>query len=126
MLNNYEKRAIFDLKEQGNSYREISEILGINISTIKSFCSRHKPITDNCKQCGVPVRQTPHRKHKDFCCDKCRITWWNHHPKSGHRTPHHTQVCAYCHKTFNCYRAGHRVYCSRTCYNKARSQGGMK
>ena len=34
-----------------------------------------------CHQCGIPIQQTVGRKQKQYCSDKCRMTWWNAHPK---------------------------------------------
>ena len=66
-----EKIKVVTLRKQGVSYGGISQQLGLNLNTVKSFCKRCKesgftPITDRvyCKNCGVAIKQTPHRKKK--------------------------------------------------------------
>ena len=68
-----EKVKVITLRKQGASYGSISQQLGLNLNTVKSFCKRCKesgftPITDRvyCKNCGVSIKQTPHRKKSNF------------------------------------------------------------
>ena len=114
-----EKEKIAQLRKQGRSYSCIAEELGLKETTVKNHCVRNKIKMEVCPQCGDFVPQSPNRKYKRFCSAICRIKWWNSHPDAGRRNPHHTQVCPSCQKEFNCYRARHRVYCSRKCYLNA-------
>lgn len=74
------------------------------INTVKSYCQRNqlggRKSTDSnkhfCKQCGIEVKQTPHRKLKKFCSDKCRMKWWNRHPEKLHRKSGKNIVCPIC------------------------------
>ena len=68
-----EKVKVITLRNQGVSYGGISQQLGLNLNTVKSFCKRCKesgftPITDRvyCKNCGVAIKQTPHRKKRSY------------------------------------------------------------
>lgn len=73
-----EKKQSKELREQGLSYREIANQLGMNLSTVKAHCLRHNIKSHRCLQCGEVVVQNPHKKEKKFCSDKCRMKWWNH------------------------------------------------
>ena len=93
------------------------------INTVKSFCKRCKdvgytPITDRvyCKNCGVAIKQTPHRKKKEFCCDKCRNVWWNKHLDKVKRKAVYEITCVGCGKVFTVYGRKERKYCCHECY----------
>ncbi len=77
-----DKRKIEAYRESSVPYSEIAETLSLPLNTVKSYCKHHnlggrrERTADNillCKQCGEGVPQTPHRKAKIFCSDKCRI-----------------------------------------------------
>ena len=89
-----DKKKIEAYRESGVPYSEIAETLSLPLNTVKSYCKRHnlggrrERTADNillCKQCGEGVPQTPHRKAKIFCSDKCRMAWWNTHPQNVQR-----------------------------------------
>ena len=118
-----EKIKVITLRKQGVSYGGISQQLGLNLNTVKSFCKRCKesgftPITDRvyCKNCGVAIKQTPHRKKKQFCCDKCRNVWWNKHLDKVKRKAVYEIECAGCGKVFTVYGRKERKYCCHECY----------
>ena len=74
-----EKQSILKLRRRGVSFAQIAETLGIPVNTVKSFCYRNSPTSNDnrCKQCGGKLMQLPKRKPKIFCCDRCRFAWWN-------------------------------------------------
>ncbi|MBQ8541803.1 MAG: hypothetical protein IJ435_10090 [Clostridia bacterium] len=76
---------IDSLRLQGFSPTAIANLLGISVNTVKSHIRRHPVIPDTvaCQCCNNPVVQTPGRKTKRFCSDKCRITYWNNTRKKG-------------------------------------------
>ena len=118
-----EKVKVITLRNQGVSYGGISQQLGLNLNTVKSFCKRCKesgftPITDRvyCKNCGVAIKQIPHRKKKEFCCDKCRNVWWNKHLDQVKRKAVYEITCAGCGKVFTVYGRKERKYCCHECY----------
>lgn len=119
-MTEHESKKIIELKEKGNSYNDIAELLGLSVGAVKSFYSRHKPQQSKCLQCGAEITQKPHRKEKKFCSDKCRISWWNQHPQLGRRSHHQTQICRQCNRTFDIFRKGQRKFCCSECYNKFR------
>lgn len=121
MLSEKQKIQIDYLYAHGNNLKEIAQELNLSYRQVHHYKSQLTG--ERCLQCGKAIKQTPHKRKKKFCSDKCRITWWNHNADMCTRTPHHTHECEYCHKTFNCYRAVEQKYCSRECYNKARRKG---
>lgn len=84
-MNEKQKKGISDLRREGFGYGKIAELTGINRNTIKSYCRRHSVEKDSkaslpegmtyCKNCGTVIVQSPKRKKKLFCCDKCRMEW---------------------------------------------------
>jgi predicted transcriptional regulator len=72
--------AITQMRIAGKKAAEIADALGLSVNTVKSHIRRHPEIPNTlcCQNCGIPVPQTEGRKMKKFCCDRCRIDWWNH------------------------------------------------
>lgn len=132
-----EKQMILKLRGEGLGYKAIARIMGISVNTISSFCRRNntdelvvttvaiaKPKVIKCLNCGVDVIQNPKRKIKKFCCDKCRMKWWNKHPEKMNRKSYHHYICKYCSKPFSHYGSTSGKYCSHECYIKDRFGGG--
>ena len=77
------KLKIKELRDSGVGYGEIAKALNIGKSTIASYCKRHgldKSEGKNShyyKYCGRLLTFIPSHKNKIFCCDRCRIRWWN-------------------------------------------------
>lgn len=134
-MTNEQKTQILSLRNQGKSLADVADRLGLPIGTVKSFWRRHCASTPSemmldgespqsqphvkdgtCKQCGVPLEQSPHHRPKLFCSDKCRLTWWhdNRHLAKGAEL----KMCPSCGVTFTA-GAG-RKYCCHSCYIKAR------
>lgn len=80
-----QKKAIITLREKGASTGTIAGLLNININTVKTHLRRHpvdvviqepepeiKPCVVRCKHCGREVVQSPGRREKLYCSDKCR------------------------------------------------------
>ena len=115
-----EKRLVLDMRAEGKPYKEISETLGIDVSTLKVFIHRNKQaetcvntVKRRCISCQKPLRADARRTQR-FCCEKCRNDWWNHHQEQlsgGKRTVY---VCEVCGKQFSAYKKAR--YCSRACY----------
>ena len=79
---------IINLREAGNGYKKIGQLLDLSENTVKSFCQRRNlggvvvqttADVSVCKCCGKAVPQTAGRKEKKFCSDRCRMKWWNSH-----------------------------------------------
>lgn len=129
------KRMIDSLRRQGFGYKRIAGKLYLNANTVKSYCRRHPfepPVTyqtdadgqsiaiRNCQNCGVEVKQTPGRKPKKFCCDNCRVHWWNAHLSQVNRKAMYEFQCPVCSRGFTAYGNRGRKYCSHECYIRAR------
>ena len=126
-----QKENISILRESGSSYKEIAEQLDLSVNTVKSYCQRHdlqsfvkvRNRVRLCMQCHADIPQTPHRKAKKFCCDKCRQLWWTAHSSLIKKHSQTELTCPVCGKKFFAYPSKHRKYCSRNCYGKSR--GGI-
>lgn len=115
--------VVTQLQRQGFGYRRIAALTNIPLNTIKSYCRRH-PVAESadvtlsedvCRQCGQPIESVPHRKAKQFCSDKCRMTWWNSHRNLVNRKAYQTVVCGNCGTAFQVYGNVPRKFCSRAC-----------
>ena len=71
-----------------------------------------------CKNCGKEIIQVAKQKPKRFCCDKCRILWWNCHLDQVKRKAYYQRQCPYCGKVFQAYGDKSRKFCSLECYKK--------
>lgn len=125
-----QKEEIAHLRMQGMTYEQVAKQLQLSVNTVKSYCQRNqlggRKSTDSnkhfCKQCGIELKQTPHRKLKKFCSNKCRMKWWNGHPEKLHRKSEQSIVCPICENVFFAYASANRKYCSRECYGKSKSE----
>ena len=132
-MTNLQKQQIEAMRSVGKSYTSIAEELHLPLNTIKSHC-RRKGLGDGyivkqtlhredgvCPNCGSPLTQTPGKKRKKFCSDKCRSEWWAKHPEAIHRKAIYRFTCVICHKEFSSYGNANRKFCSRACYGRSRS-----
>lgn len=136
-----QKDRIAQLRTSGEGYKRIAEVLGISVSTVKSYCQRNRltavrsePVSQPtiihgrphalqgeadssaCEQCGAHIEQIPGRKLKRFCSTACRMKWWRaHHDQMNHRIAE-TRFCAGCGVEIENYRSDGRKYCSHSCY----------
>ena len=119
-----QRKEIARLRSQGMALAEIAETLDLPIGTVKTAVYRNPgstPADNGCLQCGKPVKQAAHRKEKKFCCDACRMKWWNTHPETVCRKAVYHFTCAFCGKAFDSYGNAQRKYCCRACYYAARN-----
>lgn len=133
-----QRKQIATLRDEGNGYKKIAQVLGLSENTVKSFCKRKKmggvaadrqaenANKSRCQCCGVVITQTPGRKKKKFCSDKCRMKWWNSHLDQVKRKANYDYVCPCCKKTFTVYGNANRKYCSMNCYFEDRYGGVRK
>lgn len=127
-----QKTQIVDMRGEGYGYIKIARVLGLSENTVKSFCRRKKLTgrTDAvlhmavavrngqhfCLCCGAEVAQTPGRKEKKFCSNRCRNKWWNNHLDQVQRKANYEFICPHCKKRFTVYGNAGRKYCSHQCY----------
>lgn len=123
-----EKQNIQEMRQQGLSYTQIADSLGLSVGTVKSYCWRNN-LSDNaskdtenednkdkCKQCGRLLEQTPKSKPKSFCNDRCRHAWWSAHRDRLNRKAIYQMSCGSCGKPFDSYGNQTRKYCCHACY----------
>jgi endogenous inhibitor of DNA gyrase (YacG/DUF329 family) len=127
MMTVNQKAEIERLQRLGLGYRKIAAELALSVDAVKSYCRRHpvKPELNDCLQCGTPLKQTPHRKRRKFCSERCRTIWWNHNRDKGQGQTRYASICAFCGKHYVSTKAN-RQYCSRRCYADARRKAVKK
>ena len=134
-MSNEQRAAIAEYRKNGCGYKKISQLTGISENTIKTYCKRNglggtavpAPAAEGgtaCKCCGAPITQTPGRKFRKFCSDRCRNSWWNSHLDLVNRKANYEFVCPTCGKPFTAYGNANRKYCSHSCYIEDRFGGG--
>ena len=92
----------------------LNSVMGTNAGTV-TFCLN----------CGKAIEQVPKKRPKQFCSDKCRCYMWQRQRKfltEVDPTSEDAHVCEWCGKTFYAYSQKKRKYCSRDCYNSARTK----
>lgn len=138
-MTDLEKKRIAELRENGLSYNAIAAELGLLTGTVKMYCTRHglggkrvpgvSGVIDHfacCEQCGKPVEQMAHRKHKRFCSTECRTKWWTAHRGEVQQKTMHTFICRNCGNTFSVYGETDRAFCSRKCFAEFRTLDGKR
>lgn len=130
-----QKEQIAKYRQEGYGYTQISKMMDLSINSIKTYCRRHsltgsevEPVKpqqrgDACECCGASITQTPGRKKKRFCSDRCRMVWWNSHQDQVKRKANYQFTCCYCKKPFVAYGNANRKYCSHECYIEDRFGG---
>ena len=130
-MTDLQKKQIVAMREQRATYTDISDALGIPVSTIKTYCRRIGITTDRvpskpcCKNCGAELTNTPQARPRLFCSDQCKQTWWNKHryERSSPKIAPHT--CPTCGKLFTDYTGANRKYCSQKCYRERGVRDGQ-
>jgi len=126
-MKNELKKKILELRNLGNGYKAIAKELSITPSAVRSVCTAKFSDPDlygTCKNCGNRVKQTPGKKKRQFCSDKCRMGWWNSHRDEVARKSFYTYTCPICNSEFEAYGNSKRIYCSISCYVKSRAKRG--
>ncbi len=141
-MTDLQKQQIIEMRTEGKTYADISEILCLPIGTVKAFCSRNAPkneplpiasseteqiqvmipedATIGCKRCGQPLVNTPGHRPKTFCSPACQRQYRQEHNELIQHYAVITITCPVCGKAFSDYRSHNRKYCSHSCYIKHR------
>ena len=128
-MTDLERSQINKYRMDGLNQKQISELTGIAQNTIKSYCRRNPiaptAVADHkglCRHCGNPLIQTPHKKVKRYCSDRCRMAWWKENNTQLNKKAYYRIVCRQCGEVFESYGNPNRKYCSRACYALARKK----
>lgn len=100
------KDKIIELKKTGLGYKVIAKELSLTPSAVRNVCTsklNDPELYGNCKNCGKRVKQTPGKKKRQFCSDKCRMTWWNSHATEVKKKAFYTFKCQCCNSDFVAY-----------------------
>ena len=136
-MTNEQKHQIIELRQAGYGYATIATSLGLTKNQVSAYCRRSnltgtksaahieaRPVTNCCRNCGKPLKQTPGKKPIKFCSDTCRTNWWNSHLDKVNRKAFYSFTCAHCGRAFTAYGNNHRKYCCHDCYIADRFEGG--
>jgi endogenous inhibitor of DNA gyrase (YacG/DUF329 family) len=119
------KNKIFELRKLGKGYKSIAKELSITPSAVRNVCNskyNNPDLYGICKNCGIRVKQTPGKKNRQFCSDKCRMAWWNSHSEEVKKKAFYTFTCPCCNTEFVTYGNRKRIYCSVSCASKSRTK----
>lgn len=115
-----ETDKIRQMMSDGIGYRAIATFLGMPVNSVKSWCRRHPIIKEEyCLWCGNTIQQTPHKRMKKFCSDKCRYRWWSKHPEHRISEKPYKHICINCGNSFSTSRKESK-YCSVSCFAEIR------
>jgi len=116
-----QKQDIERLRKLGYGYKAIAHQLGVPVNTIKTHCRRHdiekapeKIPYVHCLNCGKRLIQTPGRKQKKFCTDRCRSLWWAEQPDELRYKTRYKHTCEMCGAEFESHTQNQR-FCSHKC-----------
>ena len=127
-MTDIERAQVMKMQREGLGYKRIATVLNLPINSVKTFCRRNPVAQEErteptCRNCGVRVEQTPHKRPKLYCSDQCRMAWWkNNRDKLNKRAYYHI-VCQHCGKEFDSYGDAERKFCSPACYQASRTGG---
>ena len=126
-----ERSLIVQLRGRGNSYKQIADVMGLSVNTIKTCCRRNfagENMAEDeraCEMCGVVFKTTKKKPTRRFCSDKCRMNWWAANRANIKKKAFYSFTCQQCGKRFQAYGNDHRKFCSVGCYADYR-RGGAK
>lgn len=133
-----QKKKVQEYRAEGLGYQAIANLIGASKDSVRYFCRTNdlagkksdKKTRINkkgifCLYCNKPIVQTEGKRLKQFCSDKCRISWWNQERKDQkhHGKGQTKKKCKCCGKSFYSYRSQNKKYCSTSCYMADRFQG---
>lgn len=121
-----QRQIALSMRAENRTFAEISTLLGIPTSTLKS-CLKRENQADRpeikqgavCRQCGQPLQLHSGNRMKRFCSERCRQKWWRENRGAVTRRASVSQ-CVYCGKPFKNRGNPQRRYCCRECYFRHR------
>lgn len=87
---------------------------------------KHKYITRKCKVCGTSFQTYTRHGGSKTCSPQCthKLRGISSAKTRRKNTPMAVSQCAHCGKSFEHYPSRNRVYCSKKCKHKAKSENG--
>lgn len=121
-----QRQDALTMRAENRTFAEISALLGIPTSTLKSCLKRENKAekcevetkqgkTAVCRQCGKPLHLHSGNRMKRFCSERCRQRWWRAHRGTVTRRAS-VSSCAHCGKPFKNGGDPKRRYCCQRCY----------
>lgn len=122
------------LRAQGMGYRAIASVTNLSRDTVRNHCrtagiggyrieyemNLRERMNDGraCAFCGAALMQPHTGRHKRFCSDICRRSYWSMHRTELKKkvTAIYTMECPYCHEIFEVYGNKNRKYCCHEHY----------
>lgn len=125
-----QRQAALTMRAENRTFAEISALLGIPTSTLKSCMKRENKVekrtvetgqgeTAVCRQCGQVLRLHSGNRMKRFCSERCRQRWWRANRGAVTQKASVAQ-CAHCGKLFKNGGNPKRRYCCQRCYFRHR------
>ena len=124
-MTDQDRDLILKMRTRGATCKQIADITGLPVNTIKTFCRRNlgsKTLPDEkaCEMCGAIFKVSSKQPSRRFCCDECRMKWWAAHSEQIKRKAYYKFECLHCGVKFKAYGNDHRQFCSTQCYNNYR------
>ena len=120
-----QKDKIRTLRLQGKGYTEIGNELGLSPNTVKTFCYRNELYAEalkngatHCKNCGKLIKEKAKTRPRKFCCEACKMKFWNTHRYARVNDKIVEFTCVQCGKRFTDYAVADRKFCSLECYRE--------
>ena len=122
------------LRSQGMGYRAIASVTNLSRDYVRNYCrsmgiggyrieyemNLQERMNDGraCAFCGAELVQPHTGRHKRFCSDICRRTYWRMHRAELKKKESsiYTMECPYCHEIFEAYGNKNRKYCCHEHY----------
>ena len=127
-MSKQDKDLIVAYRNEGLSYHEIAEKVGVSEQFCRTVCSRAnrkkqhskpEPAMGLCPECGKLLVNLPGHKPKKYCSDACRYK--AHNWEKMHKP--YIRTCEVCQREFVAYGYPNKRFCSRECQNIARKGG---
>lgn len=104
-MNEEEKTQVRMMREAGCTYRQIADIMHMNVSTISNYCLRYhiespnsfsgvSPPNSKYRKCPICGRifLADNKPNQQFCSEKCRSKYWQNERKDAARLKEEAEV----------------------------------
>ena len=130
-MNHTQKDTIIKMRQSNMTFSAIAKATGLSLNTVKSICYRcgtkketSKGSAVLCKECGRTITTFSKNRPRLFCCDACKVAWWNKHRAERRTNKISISTCAVCGNVFASYTSANRKYCSQACFRERGEHNG--